>query len=66
MADESKGNDSASSPQTKQVGTFSESGSNFIIIKTNLNVSAEWRDRLRALDDYQRSASYVFGKLTLG
>lgn len=34
--------------------------------RVNLNVSEKWRKRLKELDDYQRSAPFVFGRLTLG
>jgi hypothetical protein len=34
--------------------------------RINFNVSEKWRTRLKDLDDYQRAAPFVFGRLTLG
>ena len=44
----------------------SDLGEDFIIMDFDLNVSPKWRERLKALDDYQRAAPFVFGRLRLG
>ena len=44
----------------------SDPGADFIVMDFDLNVSPEWRKRLKELDDYQRAAPFVFGRLTLG
>lgn len=36
------------------------------VSKVNFNVSRKWRKRLKELDDYQRAAPFVFGRLALG
>jgi hypothetical protein len=36
------------------------------VSEVNFDVSDKWRKRLKELDDYQRSAPFVFGRLTLG